>query len=200
MRSRGLRVVLVLVLVLALGWACRDTPVQKNRTGRLEAAWAGADSGKISGAATAEWCGVRRLLEIRAVQGDTGLALALYPAETLAAGVYRVVDPAKADSVPPAAGVALRWLAQTTIQGLQGDSGTVVLERSGAGELSGVLTAKARSVVNGERVTVTGSFRNLVVRPHVRGCSMESPPPPADEDPEPSDTDDDAEPPDKGVH
>jgi hypothetical protein len=174
-----------LIVILALGMACRELAIQENQPSHLEARWTGPDSGKISATATAEWCHLRRMLEIRAVQGDTGLALALYPAETLAAGKYRVVDPAKADSVPPAAGVALRWFSQTSIQGLQGDSGIVVLERSRSGELSGSLNAKGHSVVDGRRVSVTGKFRSLTVRPQSRGCSSDTT---AVQDTEPPDT------------
>lgn len=185
MRLRGRE----LLLMLALGGACRDSVTRKDQTGHLEVKWAGSDSGQMAAPATAEWCALRRLLEIRAVQGDTGVALALYPADTLAAGRYRVVNPMKADSVRPAAGVAFRWFSQTTIQGLQGDTGTVVLERSGTGELSGSLEAKARSVVNGALVGVTGKFRNLAVHPQTHGCSTEPSPP-----------EEDAESPDTGVN
>lgn len=182
MRLRGHK----LILLVALGGACRDSVTRRDQTGHLEARWTGADSGRMAAPATAEWCAVRRLLEIRGVQGDTGVALALYPADSLAAGSYRVVDPMKADSVRPAAGVAFRWFSQTTIQGLQGDSGTVVLERSGTGELSGSLEAKARSVVNGVQVSVSGKFGNLAVRPQSHGCSNR--PSPSEQDSEPPDT------------
>lgn len=139
-------------------------------SGHLEAQWTGSAPGKISTPATAQWCAVRRLLEIRAVQGDTGIALAIYPGESIAAGQYRVLDPTKAESLPPAAGVALRWLAQTTVQGFQGDSGVVDLSRSTAGLLTGRIRVGARSVVDTQKVSVTGTFRDLAVRPDTRGC------------------------------
>jgi hypothetical protein len=150
--------------------ACGQIDRLRRGGGQIEVRWGGADTGTISGPATAEWCGVLRLLEIRAVRGDTGVALAVYPQETLAAGRYAIKDPVKAESLPPAAGLALRWAAQTSIRGFQGEGGWVVLERSPSGELSGTLAGVARSVADTSRRTVFGTFRNLTVRPQTRGC------------------------------
>jgi hypothetical protein len=155
---------------LFLAISCRAAPENSDKRPYLDVRWTGAGRGKISGPATAEWCAPRRLLEIRTVQGDTGIALALYPAETIATGKYRVIDPAKAESLPPAAAVALRWLTQTTVQGFQGDSGVVDLERSPSGVLSGRVGIRARSVVDTQKVTVRGMFEGLAVRPVSRGC------------------------------
>jgi hypothetical protein len=155
----------------------------------LELTWSGKDQGKLSGAATAQWCEPRRFLEIHTVQGDTGAALALYPERALAAGSYPVVDPPKAESLPPAAGVAVRWLGPTVVQGFQGDSGSVILERSSTGLWSGRFGARARSVADTQRIRLTGSFRDLVVKPAASGC--------VDPDQE---SDVDPEPPDSSVH
>jgi hypothetical protein len=150
------------VLLLA---GCRLMPQRPAEAGHLEAKWSGSDGGKISTPASAEWCAARRLLEIRAVQGDTGIALALYPKDTLVAGRYRVMDPLKAESLPPAAAVALRWFTENAVKGFQGDTGTVFLDRSPSGELGGSISAGARSVVDTQRVTVKGTFEGLTVRP-----------------------------------
>lgn len=158
------------VLLLMLTGSCRHAPGNNPSRPYLDVRWSGSEQGKISGPATAEWCSPRRLLEIRTVQGDTGIALALYPGETITAGKYHVVHPAKAESLPPAAGVALRWLTQTTVQGFQGDSGVVDLDRSAAGLLSGRVRIRARSVVDTQRVSVTGTFEDLTVRAQARGC------------------------------
>ena len=175
--------------LLCLVVSCRVAPDKRDAAGRLEVQWTGSDRGQISGPATAEWCAPARLLEIRAIQGDTGVALALYPAETLAAGRYPVMDPVKAESLPPASGLALRWLTQTTVQGFQGDSGTVDLERSISGQISGQVRARARSVVDTQRVEVTGTFRDLTVRPGRNRCAA-----PSDQ------SEKHAEPGDTGVH
>jgi hypothetical protein len=153
-----------LVILVFLLAGCRLVPHRPAESGHLEAKWSGSDGGKISAPASAEWCAARRLLEIRAVQGDTGFALALYPRDTLVAGRYRVIDPLKAESLPPAAGVALRWFTQNAVKGFQGDTGTVFLDRSPSGELGGSVSAGARSVVDTQRVTVKGTFEGLTVR------------------------------------
>jgi hypothetical protein len=124
---------------------------------------------------SAEWCEERRALEIRGVAGDTGLGLVLYPVDTVDTDSYRVVLPEGADTVPPSAAIALRVFSTNTIQGYQGDSGTVALERGKGGELSGAIKARARSVVNGQVVTVTGKVRDLTIVPQKRGCGPEIP-------------------------
>jgi hypothetical protein len=176
-------------LFLFLAGSCRTPPRDDYKGGHLEAQWSGPARGRISGPAAAEWCSSRRRLEIRTVQGDTGIALVIYPAETIVAGQYRVVDPVKAESLPPAAAIALRWLTQTMVQGFQGDSGVIALERSPAGLLSGRIRVGARSVVDAQKVSVTGTFQDLTVRPQPRGC-VEPAKPPATH----------AEPGDTGVH
>ena len=171
MRRSGLGLVLGLSLISACGkWESQRLPA-----GRLEARWTGADSGKISAPAAAEWCADRLLLEIRAIQGDTGLALALYAVDTIASDSYRVVEPSRADSTPPSASVALRLFSQTTITGFQGDSGTVILKRSGSGQLSGSLGARARSVLSGDQIRLSGKFERVAVMPQERGCTPEPP-------------------------
>jgi len=144
-------------------------PHRAAEAGHLETKWSGPDGGKISAPASAEWCAARRLLEIRAIQGDTGVALALYPKDTIVAGRYRVTAPAKAESLPPAAGVALRWFTQNAVKGFQGDTGTVFLDRSPNGDLGGSVLASALSVSDTQRVTLKGTFEGLTVRPS-SGC------------------------------
>lgn len=138
---------------------------------------------------TAEWCDERRALEIRGVAGDTGLGLMLYPVDTIEADSYRIVLPTGADTLPPAAAIALRVFSTNAIQGYQGDSGTVVLERGKDGELSGVIEARARSVVNGQLLTVTGRVRDLTIVPQGRGCGPEVPTDTADTNAGPSGAD-----------
>jgi hypothetical protein len=137
---------------------------------RLEAQWIGSDTGKVAGSPTAEWCDSLRLLEIQVVRGDTGIALALYPTDSMLGGTYRVLPPARADSSPPASAVALRWFASTAIRGFQGDSGSVVVERNGAGKLSGKFEVGAKSATDARRIKLRGSFHEVVPRPAAAGC------------------------------
>ena len=166
---------MVLVFGLSIMAACSKVESQRSQAGRLEARWRGSESGKISTTAAAEWCADHRMLEIRAIQGDTGLAVAVYAVDTIASDSYRVVEPTRADSSHPSASVALRLFAQTSIKGYQADSGTVILERSRAGHISGSLAARARSVLNGEQIRLNAKFQGVAVTPQERGCTRAPP-------------------------
>ncbi len=157
----------LLVLVLA---GCR-APSPSGNTGHLELRWNGPRAGSISGPASAGWCAQRKVLQVHVIRGDTGVALAVYPGKAPEPGVYRVVDPVKAESVPPAASVALRVLTQNLVQGFQADSGRVNLESAALGRFSGSVSARARSVVDTQRISLSGTFRDLKVVPDTAGCS-----------------------------
>jgi hypothetical protein len=167
------------VLLFVLG-SCAGPPASDSGEAHLEVQWTGSRDGAIEGAAAAGWCAEQKILQISLVQGDTGVALALYPDQAIGNGVYPVVDPIRAESVPPAAGVALRWLTQTTVQGFQGDSGRVNLERSATGRLSGQIHARARSIVDTQRIRLRGTFRDLIMVQDTLGCGT---PDTTDEDP-----------------
>jgi hypothetical protein len=152
----------------------------------MEVSWTGSARGDLSGRATAEWCGILRLLEIRGIRGDTGIAIAIYPADTIKVGQYPVRVPARAEPLLPAAVVALRWTTETAVKGFQGESGSVRLDRSTAGVLSARMTAVAQSVTDTQRISVQGTFRDLTVRPQTRGCIKPAGPP--SENAQPSDT------------
>jgi hypothetical protein len=172
--------------------ACSSGAPADSPAGSLEVEWIGADTGKLSAPAVAEWCDGLKLLELRAIHGDTGIALLLYPsdsvppadsvapADSVTPGDYPVVPPERADSSRPSAAVALRWFAETSIRGFRGDSGTVVLEATGPGTSAGRFSAHLRSATEGSRLTVTGSFKGLSVTPAPKGC-VGRPPHEADE-------------------
>jgi hypothetical protein len=149
--------------------ACRSSTASEE--GHLKASWIGADTGGLSGFALAEWCDEQRRLEIRTIKGDTGLALAVSPEVVLSPDSYRVAIPGSRDTAPPSARLALRWFGPTAIHGFQGDSGTVILERTDSGRLTGSVVARGSSVSNSDRVTLTGEFQNLAVIPQSRGCT-----------------------------
>lgn len=179
--------------------ACASDEPAGIASGSLHVEWIGADTGKLSAPAVAEWCDSLALLEIRAVHGDTGIALILYPADSGAApssvgpGNYTVVPPERADSARPASAVAMRWFAETSILGFRGDSGAVVLETTGAG--AGRFSAHLRSPNEGSRLVVTGSFKGLTVTPASPECAGRPPRPTdqgqgADQEDEPDRTSD----------
>jgi hypothetical protein len=183
------------ISILACGAASRD-----DRPGHLEVRWTGADTGRLAGEASAEWCGAGKFLEIRAARHDSGVGVAIFPRDTIVPGRYRIVPAERADSSRPAATVALRWFEQKTVRGFRANTGTVVLERGPDGALSGRIAAAAQSVARDTvRLTVDGSFRDLRIRPATRGCAPIT-------SPEPTDTASSGKPvpgpaaPDTGVH
>jgi 4-hydroxy-3-methylbut-2-en-1-yl diphosphate reductase len=160
--------------------ACAKQPPESQ--GRLEVQWTGSDTGKVAGRPTVEWCDSLRLLQIQVVRGDTGVALALYPGDSMLGGTYRVLLPARADSAPPASAVAVRWFASTAIRGFQGDSGSVIVERNRAGILSGRFEVAAKSATDTRRIRLHGSFRGLIPRPAAAGCFPKPTPPDSEVD------------------
>jgi hypothetical protein len=139
-------------------------------SGEIDVRWTGGERGRLSGPASADWCAPLRLLEIRGISGDTGVALAIYPKDSVTPGKYRLIDPARAESLPPAAALALRWAAQTAVKGFRGESGSVSVERSGSGALSGRVAAAARSVTDTQTLAIEGSFSGLVIRSQPGKC------------------------------
>ena len=178
--------------VAALGWpafagviamlACAPREPADSGAGSLEVVWTGSDTGELSASAVAEWCDSLEIMELRAIHGDTGIALVLYPADSLTPGKYPVMAPERADSSRPSAAVALRWFAETSIRGFRGDSGTVMLEATGRGTSAGRFSAYLRSATEGSRLMVTGSFKGLNVTPAAEGCA--GPPPQEPDEPD----------------
>jgi hypothetical protein len=152
---------------------------------RVVVQWTGTDSGRLDSPASAEWCDTLGLLEIRALKGDTGLGVAVYPKGVLQPGRYRVVRPELADTSRPAAAVALRWFAETSIRGFRAESGAVVLEQSAPGKYSGRIEAFTKSVTDSAHVTVRGTLLGLTVRPSRSGCVPRPPRPPPPRTPRP---------------
>lgn len=167
----------VLALVLALASAGCHGGASAAGGSRLTVRWTGADTAEISARAEAEWCDSLRVLEIRAMAGDTGVGIALYPAGSIAAGAYPVRRPGVADSTrPPAAALGLRWFSKTSVLGFQGDSGELALERRADGTLSGRFSAAARALVGNGRLHVTGSFDGLRPTNASPACAGRAPP------------------------
>jgi hypothetical protein len=174
----GLKAWPLLLLAPALTTACGGSGSGENPGARLEVEWSGAASAKVGGGATIEWCDSLRVVELRTLRGDTGIAIAIYPVNQFEPGRFPVVPPARADSARPAAAVALRWFAETSIRGFQADSGQVVVEETGPSLYAGTFEARASSVTDTSSLTIRGSFRGLTVRPALRGCVARRPQPP----------------------
>ena len=134
----------------------------------------------VARAAVAEWCDSLRVLEIRGVRGDTGLALAIFPVDSVSADSFPVVPALRADSARPASAVAIRWFAETAIRGFQGENGAVVLETTDSQRVWGRFEARVRSVNDAGRLLLKGSFFDVPIVAGARGCTSRTPPEPPD--------------------
>jgi len=164
------------LIVLGLAAACRADDGGQGGCSRMQAHWTGADTAAVAAPATAEWCDSLRMLEVRAIAADTGVALAIYPQGGITPGTYPVRPPETARAAPPSAAVAVRWYSRTAVKGFQGTSGALSLRRAADGTLAGSFSAKAKAANGGAGLTLTGSFEGLRARPATRGCY--APPPP----------------------
>src|SRR4051812_6349818 len=158
------------LIVVLVGIGCDRLPMSRDKGGQIEVQWSGSERGTLSAAATAEWCSILHQLEIRAVRGDTGVAIVVHPVDTISAREYPLTKPENAESLPPAASIALRWVAQSSVKGFQGESGSVNLNRAPSGEWSGKVRAAVRSVSDTQRLIVNGTFKDLRIRAQARGC------------------------------
>lgn len=155
--------------------ACPNESTQTLTGPRLEVRWKGSDSATVRAPAAASWCDSLNVLEIVALAGDTGIAIAIYPRGGIATGAYPVRPPAVADSLPPSSAIGLRWSSQTAVRGFQSDSGALSLTRESNGTFSGRFRAAAHPVSGKGALTLTGSFSGLRERPATRGCSTAPP-------------------------
>jgi len=120
----GVRAV-VLAVVVSLLTAC------DGRGSRLRASWDGPKAGKLRAPATASWCPRAARLEIESVQDDAGIALVIYPSESLRAGRYEAFDPGVYPIQHTGSAAAARWFTEQEVRGYQSDSGSADLTRDG---------------------------------------------------------------------
>lgn len=159
---------LAMALALGVGGCDRLSPAEE-RGPRLAAEWTGSDTGHIGAAVRVEWCDSLRMLEIRALHGDTGISVAVFPTGAARPDSYPIVLSDRTDSNRPASAVGIRWFAETAVRGFQGDKGAVVLERADD-RVSGRFHAELRSINDGRRLTLLGFFQAAPVVPMTRGC------------------------------
>lgn len=169
---------LLLAGAAAAAGGCDRLPGSQSEP-RMIVAWTGSDTGAMAARVVAEWCDSLRMLEVRGVQGDSGLSIAIYPRAAIQPDSYPVRLPDRADSIRPSSAVGARWFAETSVRGYQGDSGAVVLDQASA-RVSGRLQAQMRSVNDGARLDLEATFRDVRVVPATRGCVSKPPPAPAD--------------------
>jgi hypothetical protein len=162
---------LVALVVVGLGASACHRP-EGGAGARLSARWTGSDTAAFTAPVIGEWCAPLRVLQIRAVAGDTGLALATYPGDSVRPGEYPIRPADVADTAPPpAAAAAVRWFSKTVVQGYSSDSGRLTLTRAADGALAGRFTAWAHAAAGANHITLTGSFDGLQTVPAAAGCA-----------------------------
>jgi hypothetical protein len=196
-------------LARAVGWtlaaaigatACSPSEPGAARPGSLQVEWVGSDTGKLVAPVVAEWCDSLGLLELRAIGGDTGVALVLYPPDSVGSpdslppGKYPIVPPQRADSRRPASAVALRWFAETSIRGFRAESGLLTLESAGAGTGAGRFSGSLKSTTEGSRLSILGTFKGLTITPAPSDCAGRATPPDEEEAPLEPDGEEDLDP------
>ena len=152
------------------GAAC--APPETASGPRLVARWTGSDTASLSAPVVGEWCAPLRVLQLRAVAGDTGLALAAYPGDSVTPGAYPLRRADVADTgTPPAAAAAVRWFSKNVIRGYSSDSGRLTLRRESDGALAGDFKAWAHAATGTDHIVLTGSFDGVHTRPAAAGCA-----------------------------
>lgn len=106
-------------------------------------------------------------MEIIGESGDSGVVVALFPADSLPAGEFPVGTRGQ-DLARPHARVALRWVGETLIVGYYSLSGLVTVDRGT--EVAGRVEATLKSVVDRGQLNLTGTFREMTVTPAPAGC------------------------------
>lgn len=142
----------------------------------MQASWTGADTGTIAARATAVWCAEYGFVEVVGQQGDTGLALAVFPGEGGLAGSYSVALPDTASfPLAPGAALAARWFEATSLEAWQGLGGSVTIDRDEEGLLTGSFDGRLGSVSGDETLEISGVFAGVSLRTGGPECSTEAP-------------------------
>ncbi|MEO8294733.1 MAG: hypothetical protein ABI613_04385 [Gemmatimonadota bacterium] len=155
------------LLIGAIAAGCREDSTQ---SGNIQISWTGADTGTLTLPARAEWCAPDRVLEVIAASGDTGVGLAIFPADSLAPGLLPVRPPTDTTS-RPRSGVALRWFGETLVTGFYSLSGSTTVAT--VKPIAGKFQTTLKSVVDGTQLNVTGTFSGLAA---VSSCGARSRP------------------------
>ena len=161
-----------LLWLLTIALACRGgSSGPEDQAGQLTAEWTqGNRAVRFSAPAEARWCARDSSLEILAVQGDTGVGMALYAPDTLRAGIYPVRPAASYTPARPQATAALRLVQPAQLLGFESTGGTVTLSETGGGPLSASFVMELRSQVGSDSLTLRGTFNGLSVLPAAASC------------------------------
>lgn len=109
------------------------------------------------------WCQEQGWLEVVGARSDTGVALAIFPSDTIITGRYPIVLPLeRTDSIRPVAVVAVRWFSQDELLSFEGVEGEVVVEHTVEG-LTGRFHARLRAPKGIDSLRLEGEFRRTPV-------------------------------------
>lgn len=141
---------------------------------RLEVDWQSDSlSGSLAAPALATWCTGRGRLLVAASAGDSGFAVMVLPADTLAAapvpGSYPVGDPGAARILRPSAALALRRQEESRGAGYQSRSGSLDLAPGEGGGWRAEFEGRIVSITGSETLAVRGDFR-LATDPVAGAC------------------------------
>lgn len=168
------RVFGTIVVLTALGvaggwWLRRGGPTSGQESVSLS--WKGKYQGSVTIPATVNWCPGSRIAIVEAISNDTGFAMVIHAADTLAKGTMAMLPQEFLVNGPrPAASAGLRWPVDTaTLAGFRAQTGVLELVLA-AGRLSGTFTARMQPQMSLDTIIVTGSFRNLLIESRAAGC------------------------------
>jgi hypothetical protein len=141
---------------------------------RLEVGWQSDSlSGRLAAPAVATWCTGRGRLLVSASAGDSGFAVTVLPADSLAVapvpGSYPVGDPGAARILRPSAALALRRQEESRGAGYQSRSGSLDLAPGEGGGWRAEFDGRIVSITGNETLAVRGEFR-LAADPVAEAC------------------------------
>lgn len=141
--------------------------------GTVQVRWEDGDTISMALAATgtARWCEAGRWLEVSALQGDTGVMIALFPGDSLVTGSYPVaLSVPESLRVRPGATVGVRWFAPGVVAGYRGWQGAVELTDAQNELVSGHLAVDAMPVAGDGTIAVEGTFEQVPLISADSGC------------------------------
>jgi hypothetical protein len=148
--------------------ACSSAP-----EGKLTAEWRGARRGTFADAAAAVHCDESGIVLIEAIRADSGIAVAIYPADSavIAAGTIPAMSGSAPNPAKPVALVGLRSFEATEVRGWEAYGGTVTLDTAG-GVLSGSFDLRMQLVNGADTLRMTGTLAAIPVTRDTAGCKM----------------------------
>jgi len=163
-----------LLFLACLGAACSSAGAGK---GEIRVAWQLPDrQGEFVLAADATLCRETGMVELLAASGDTGVGIALFPADsaTVVPGAYPVFDGGTVLQEPrPGANLALRWFDRLTLEAFQALNGEVLID-AGNAVLSGSFDVESEGIERSDSIRVSGRFSGVPLRELAVGCGVTS--------------------------